>query len=244
MRKFLFTLLCAIVSCATLSAAPDRFSEVTVVVGHTLRVHPAGTLLVGVTPEEGEDFAKVSQEGPALKIEGVEPGLATFRLSLRYGQEMVFRVRVVAYSLAAPAQKPEKPKWTGTYQFLPPENYYCIAYSRFDSNGDEESDQILARIDDDLVNTDYFDKEGYWVFDRFDYGSSLGYNGGETSDGHFKYYYGDGNEISAENLEDGRAWFDEYAAQPVTMAVPFKAMELCDFGWDNNGDMDLEPGIV
>jgi len=245
MKKILLSLIFALAAFANLSAAPERIYEVNVIVGKSVDTYPAGMLLQGVTPMEGEEFAKVSRSGYSLHIEGLKEGKAAFKLSLRYGQAMTLKVNVVTRSFVARAQKeekPQKPKWTGKYELNIPENNFCISFAHTKSTGEETTEQLWARIDDIVISSQEDYDQGWWVFSKYDYTQSLGYSGGFNSDGDFKYYLADGESDGPSGIEAGHAWFDEYAPQPASTAYYCQTPTL--FGWDNIVDDRFETGTV
>lgn len=243
MKRTILSLLAAFVSLSCVMAA-GRSSEMTVIAGQTVTVHPAGMLLEGVAAIDGEEFVKVKQVGKALEIKGEKEGLATLSLSLRYGQAMTYRVRVVTRSFMTRSEgKPEGPEWTGRYELHIPQDNYCISYTYFNPGFAEVSEVIVARIAETVVKADCYYDEGGCAFNKFDYDAELGYNGGFNSEDVFMYFLGDGASLDdPAGLADGEAWFEEYAPQPASDALLVEAPLL--FGWDNQGNDDLETGIV
>ncbi len=246
MKKILFTLLFAFISVAGLSAATERVTEINVIVGESVRIHPAGMLLLGVSPEEGAEFADLSQEGYAVLIKGLKEGKASYKLSLRYGKTGKLLVNVVTRSFTRRAKKdeePEKPQWAGGYELRIPENNFCISYSYFGSDGEEDKETTWARIDDTVIHSDYSYEEGWAAYSKYDYVENLGYSGGFNSDMEFRYYLADGDAPDGPaGIEAGHNWFDEYAPQPAGTAL-YGEMPTW-FGWDNQLRDYLEPGMV
>jgi len=243
MKRMLISLLAALVSVSSLLAA-ERTSEVTVIVGETINIHPAGMLFEGIASIDGEEFVKVKQVGKMLEIEGEKEGLATLKLSLLYGKSMTYSVRVVTRSFSTRSEEePEGPEWTGHYELHIPQDNFCISYSYFNPGYVETSETIVARIAETVVNaTIYYDSENN-SYDKFDYDSGLGYNGAFVDEKTFMYLLGDGAPLDDPNgIIDGEFWFDEYAPHPASDALLVEAPLL--FGWDNQGNDDIETGIV
>ena len=240
----------AIVAAVTLSAQP--LSEIDLLVGQTMKFHPAGTHLNGFSVEDGEEFIEASQNGTQLVLKGLKAGDATLKLALRAGKESKLLVHVKSVSFVKTASKPDdpqKPEWTGTYELRLPASNYSIIYHSFNSDGSERIRESYSCIDALFVDGECFESEdgGYAgmedIIDMYDFDEELGYSGGLMPNGHYKMYYGDGNEISPDNIRDATDWFEMYAPESLAFALQ-KSQDLTDFGRDNNGDDDLEPGVV
>ena len=159
-------------------------------------------------------------------------------------KQIAIMLAMLCLAVAAPAQ--EKPHWTGPYALRTPEDHYRISLRAFNSQGQAIKAETLARIDNVVAhNTLFLDgEEKSEVHERFDYQAELGYNGGRGSDDHVHLFFGDGNPVLPENEDEGRDWFEEYAPEPAASAVLAFLPELCEFGWDNKVDPDMDPGIV
>jgi len=240
MKKILLALFFVFSVFTAARAAERQVSEVTVVVGETLRYHPAGLLVTGVTAVEGDNFAEAEKEGFALLVKGKKEGIATFSISLKNREDLLLRVKVVHRSFAAkPSDTPEKLKWPGTYELNVPENHYCVVYSNYSESRKEVNQYTCARIGDIVVCLQNNIQDGYWIGDKFVYDEHLGYNGGFV-DNHFIYTLGQGDDT----IEAGKDYFDEYAPTPESNGLLSNAFELLYFGWDNKGNENYERGVV
>jgi len=120
-----------------------------------------------------------------------------------------------------PSGKPRtrQAHWKENYKYNPPDNHYIITTVWYKNHKMTQEDTD-ARIDN-IFATQWIVYEeqaedvytsSWWVMNRYDYNTRLGYNGGlDPEDGKFKMYYGDGNEICPENVEDGRTHFKTFA---------------------------------
>ncbi len=240
MKKILTLIVLALFAASAVAAAAEPVNEVTVILGNTVKTHPAGFLLQGATVSDGAEFIKLETIHHGLSITGVKEGLATVKLSYLGGKTAEMRVRVATRA----AQKPEAPKWTGPYALNIPKDNYCISYAELNSNEVEDIVTTIARIGDIFVSSSHDIDEDWNVFNKFEYNTRLGYNGGFTSEKSFMYMYGDGASLDDPNgKKDGEAWFEEYAPAPEE-GILHAAFPLCLFGWDNQNNDRYETGIV
>lgn len=248
MKKILAFLVAAT---AALSLAAQPVSEIDLLVGQTMKFHPAGTHLNGFSVEDGEEYVEVSQNGTQLVLKGLKAGDATLKLALRAGKESQLLVHVKSVSFVKPAGKTEEPKqpeWTGTYELRMPASNYSIIYHSFNSDGRERMRESYSCIDTLFVEGECFESEDGFagmedIINMYDFDEELGYSGGLMPNGHYKMFYGDGNEINPDNIRDAKDWFEMYAPESLAFAL-HKSQDLTDFGRDNNGDDDVEPGVV
>lgn len=255
MKKFL-AFLVATAAALALAAheTPDvtPVSEIDLLVGQSQQLIPAGPLLTGFSVEEGQDFLEVSRSGYMLVMKGKRPGDAKLRLDLRHGQSSPLVVHVKSVSVRPSGKpgetKPERPEWKGVYELRMPENHYSIICHSFNEDGRERIRKSFSCIDNLFVEGETFESEdaGYRgmsdIISMYDYGDQLGYNGGLMPNGHYKMFYGDGNEISPDNISDARQWFEMYA--PPSLAEALFGSEMADFGRDNHGDDKVENGTI
>jgi hypothetical protein len=235
---------------AALALAAQPVSEIDVLLGQTMKYYPAGTHLIGFSVVEGEENVEVTQIGHLLELKGLKAGDAKLRLALRAGKESELLVHVKSVSFIRRTTKPEEPQapeWTGFYELRLPENHYSIIFHSFESDGRERVQESYSCIDNVFVVGESCESEDGFggmsdIIDVFDFSDQLGYNGGLMPNGHYKLFYGDGNEINPDNVRDGEEWFKMYA--PETLAVALIGIDPADFGRDNHGDEDLENGTI
>ena len=247
MKKIIALLVAA---SAALSLTAQNVSEVDLLLGRTMEFYPAGTHLTGFSITEGAEYIQASNVGPKLSLKGLKAGDAKLRLALRASKEAVLIVHVKSVSFIKPAAKtdnPKNPEWTGKYELRMPSNNYSIVYHSFNEDGSERMRDSYSCIDNLFVEGACCESEDGFkgmqdIISMYDVKEKLGYNGGLMPNGHYKMFYGDGNTISPENVNDGRAWYDMYAPQSLETAL--YGIEPAAFGRDNNGDDDLEPGTI
>lgn len=254
--KRLITILVAATATLVLTAqefpAVTPIEEIDLLVGESQQMIPAGPLLTGMTVEEGEDILEVTRVGYMLIMKGKRAGDAKLRLDLRAGKTSTLVVHVksvhVRPNLKPGEPEPERPEWKGVYELHLPADHYSIIYHSFNKDGRERMWESYSCLGGVYVEGESFESEdGYdgmeHIVNMYDFNNELGYSGGLMPNGHYKMFYGDGNEINPDNIRDAKDWFEMYAPESLAFAL-HKSQDLTDFGRDNNGDDNVEPGVV
>ena len=234
MKHIILTLTLCLLSFVGAEATRENATHINILVGETFEYSPAMMMMASFTIESGAECIQATTSGSQIILKGLKAGEAKLKLALCNKRATTLFVHVKSRSFTQGAKPGEKPgtlvepedidhsgkaHWKENYKFNPPTNHYLITTAAF-----KHHKMIMeitdARIDN-IYATHYVEYEQktedvysgkWWVMDMFDYNTRLGYNGGlDFEDNTFKMYYGDGNRICPENVEDGHTHFNTFA---------------------------------